>query len=60
MSEKNTTLTVKTKIYSVAYTCPHCKERTEYDTNSLPPKYECHKCLKPLKFEIIIDTEIRK
>lgn len=44
---------LKTKLTGVMYVCPLCKEKTEYETDSLPVKQECHKCLEPLKYEYI-------
>lgn len=50
---------MKTKVYvtseisHICYTCPHCKETISYDTDGLPAKEQCHKCLKKLTFEYI-------
>ena len=45
-----TTLYITSSIVRVSYSCPHCDEYIGYETDSLPVKEECHKCLQPLKF----------
>lgn len=50
---KKTNLYAYIQIRRVAYICPRCKEGVGYDTDGLPPKEQCHKCLKPLKFKVI-------
>lgn len=50
MKKEITILTALVRVHKVSYHCPHCGEFTEYETDGLPPKEECHKCLKPLKF----------
>lgn len=49
-----TPIFVKTKIYEVAYTCPHCKQATRYEANSMPTKAECDKCFKKLDWKVIL------
>lgn len=51
---KRTNLYAEAKICRVTYVCPHCHERVDYETDGLPPKGECHKCLKPIKFNVIL------
>lgn len=50
---KKTTLFAVVQIRGLKYICPHCKEVIWYETDGLPPKEECHKCLKPLKFKVV-------
>lgn len=49
-----TPIYVTTKVSAVRYQCPHCEQITNYQTDGLPIAEECHKCLKPLKWEIVI------
>ena len=50
---KKTNLIAWVRVSKVAYTCPHCKITVAYETDGLPPKDQCHDCLKPLKFNVI-------
>jgi hypothetical protein len=50
---KTTPLYVTQKITLIRYQCPYCHEVVSYFTESLPAKKECHKCLKPLEFEVV-------
>lgn len=47
---KETPLHVQIVVSSVSYDCPECGETTSYQTDGLPPKNQCHKCLKKIKF----------
>lgn len=39
------------KIEKITYICPKCQECIEYETDGLPAKEQCHKCLRKLKFK---------
>lgn len=48
---KTVKLFVSAKIETLTYICPHCEQFVSYETDGLPPKGQCHKCLQPLKFK---------
>ena len=41
------------QVKHVEYVCPHCSQKTSYDTDSIPTKNTCHQCLKTIDFEDI-------
>jgi len=49
---------VKTKVTQIQYTCPYCCEVICYNTDGLPPKSQCHKCLKNFKSKYIWEQQV--
>jgi uncharacterized protein (DUF983 family) len=49
MERKETTMFVTTKVEHIEYRCPYCNELISYDTDLMPTKEQCHKCLHDLE-----------
>jgi len=50
---RRTPLYAYMKIWRIGYFCPYCLQDVVYETDGLPPKSECAKCLAKINFKVI-------